>query len=502
MKQKFTAIFAAGTVFFAFIGGALSGISASAAEDDVYTLRFVPERTIVTTEELAAGDVTIPASIYITGSTENRFAAAQVGYASDNDAVYFRNITTGDQKQSEKTTYTCSLGTFETNYIPYCFGGVTTLLSKTQYTNNSPLFTTDRYLCDYYTGADIYSAGAYRIAFTYTETSTQTSIDVTCDVIEQDDGTCTYTYYNANYAEDVTCTIHHYDPTTPEGEMIAGNNNSCTWLTTSITGLTDGIPFLGATSDEFPFFTVDIVISQGTEPGEYHIDFEPQYCELTTADYQEFALEYENCTIEVLDVEAMEISRVEGNEVSCFASYDTNPITAETLGLTVFANVTSPDSEGNPVTSEKNVTELVDVAGVTPADLFDQRASNGYYSSNVPLYYDGEPLYWSDGTAFTQKIMVGVKGDINYDGAVDPTDAYSILTYYANSNLGVAATIYQGTSTDPDMETLTYFLGDIDTCSMTQSAGGALDPTDAYAILVYYANTNLGVATSWDTFRV
>ena len=50
--------------------------SASAASDsanpNAYTLRIVPERTTVSSEELAAGDVIIPASIYITGSTENQ----------------------------------------------------------------------------------------------------------------------------------------------------------------------------------------------------------------------------------------------------------------------------------------------------------------------------------------------------------------------------------------------------------------------------------------------
>ena len=47
-----------------------------------YQLRFVPERNFVTAEEVAAGDVVIPAAVYISGSTANRFGSVMVKYDS------------------------------------------------------------------------------------------------------------------------------------------------------------------------------------------------------------------------------------------------------------------------------------------------------------------------------------------------------------------------------------------------------------------------------------
>ncbi|MFR3811744.1 MAG: hypothetical protein ACLTXT_04550 [Ruminococcus callidus] len=58
------------------------------------------ERNFVTAEEVAAGDVVIPASVYITGST-NTFGSAMVKYNAYHNGektgdVYFKDITTGD----------------------------------------------------------------------------------------------------------------------------------------------------------------------------------------------------------------------------------------------------------------------------------------------------------------------------------------------------------------------------------------------------------------------
>ena len=96
-----------------------------------YQLRFVPERNFVTAEEVAAGDVVIPAAVYISGSTANRFGSVMVKYDAfrnneKTDSVYFSGISTGDNahRTSEKKTYNSSQGTFTTDYVPYCFGSV------------------------------------------------------------------------------------------------------------------------------------------------------------------------------------------------------------------------------------------------------------------------------------------------------------------------------------------------------------------------------------------
>ena len=49
-----------------------NALTATGTENTLpYQLRFVPERNFVTAEEVAAGDVVIPASVYITGRNGN-----------------------------------------------------------------------------------------------------------------------------------------------------------------------------------------------------------------------------------------------------------------------------------------------------------------------------------------------------------------------------------------------------------------------------------------------
>ena len=124
-----------------------NALTATGTENTLpYQLRFVPERNFVTAEEVAAGDVVIPASVYITGSTANTFGSAMVKYNAYHNGektgdVYFKDITTGDNahKNSEKKTYNSSVGSFTTDQVPYCFGS---LIGKNNtYTNNSPMFT-------------------------------------------------------------------------------------------------------------------------------------------------------------------------------------------------------------------------------------------------------------------------------------------------------------------------------------------------------------------------
>ena len=121
-----------------------NALTATGTENTLpYQLRFVPERNFVTAEEVAAGDVVIPASVYITGSTANTFGSAMVKYNAYHNGektgdVYFKDITTGDNahKNSEKKTYNSSVGSFTTDQVPYCFGS---LIGKNNtYTNNSP----------------------------------------------------------------------------------------------------------------------------------------------------------------------------------------------------------------------------------------------------------------------------------------------------------------------------------------------------------------------------
>ncbi len=66
-------------------------------------------------------------------------------------------------------------------------------------------------------------------------------------------------------------------------------------------------------------------------------------------------------------------------------------------------------------------------------------------------------------------------GDVNDDGGIDPTDAYLILKYYAESALGLAS------------------LDGLNEYALDVNDDGEVTPTDAYFVLVYYAKAALGV---------
>ena len=52
----------------------------------------------------------------------------------------------------------------------------------------------------------------------------------------------------------------------------------------------------------------------------------------------------------------------------------------------------------------------------------------------VQVFYNGELLKYKDGTPVTFRAFIGVKGDANFDMAVDATDASSVLSFYAKAS--------------------------------------------------------------------
>ncbi len=81
-----------------------------------------------------------------------------------------------------------------------------------------------------------------------------------------------------------------------------------------------------------------------------------------------------------------------------------------------------------------------------------------------------------------------LRGDINLDGEIDPTDAYLLLVYYANLQLGTDPVL----NADPEINAaLLERVADI-------NGDGEIDPTDAYYVLTYYAKSQLGTAPTWE----
>ncbi len=475
--------------------------------DNTYTMRFELERNTVSAEEIAAGDVVIPAKVYISGSTKNTVTIAQSKFKSDNYHVYFTDLQTGNNTLDENVTYESSQGEFTTNYLPFCFAS----LKNGRYQLGSCMFTTNAYAFDRISGSNIYSAGYSKITFSYSDRSSGTSQNITevCDVDVDEDNVGTYTYNHINQstyvAEEYKGTLNHYDPDTPEGDMVRGDCDVVQWCTTSTSGLTNGVSFFGETSDEFPFCYVNVVLEQGLESGVYHIDFDDSLCSILNANNQYYNLDYQGTSIAV-GINDITITQATMDDVALYASYDTHPIVATDFASEILATVVYDNGDGTSTIEENvDITELVDFNGVTPEDLYTQLATNGYYSSkNAPLYYNGKILTYADGTQLTEKIMVGMKGDVDYDGKVTAIDAHLILVYYANSQVSVTreATFGTGNTSDKNMEDLTYFLADTTTCSKIQGAdGGFISAIDAHNVLLYYASEQVNQHLAWDSFR-
>lgn len=473
-----------------------------------YQLRFVPEQNFVSAEDVAKGDVTITAAIYLTGSVANRFGSIKLVYDSNDRNVYFRNLVTGDNSsmQSTATTYESSQGTFTTNYVPYCFGYLQG--SRNRYMTGSPLITTNQWACDPVYGSTLYSAGANKIQFT-ADNGTLVTCDVTVDA--EGNGHYSYTYTDKSTNQQKTrnaeiprydATIPAYSPSNPSSSMIPDSCNRIIWLP-GTSQLENGASFFGDTSDEFPFCYVDIVIEQGTPSGVYQINFDSDECQLFGISNKEYSFESIGTSIAV-GVEGISISSANMDNAAYYLSDDTKAIQATDFATSILADFTYMGQDGN-IKTEKNVdiTGMVDCYGVTPKELYDQMGENGcYISENAPLYCNGEILHRSDGSTLTQKIMIGTKGDVDYNEKVDIVDAYTVLCYYAEKSAGKSPSLYTGSRKDADMETLTFFLADIDTGSKNQGAdGGEISIMDAYYILQYYAKTSAGLTASWSDYQ-
>lgn len=500
-----------------------NALTATGTENTLpYQLRFVPERNFVTAEEVAAGDVVIPASVYITGSTANTFGSAMVKYNAYHNGektgdVYFKDITTGDNahKNSEKKTYNSSVGSFTTDQVPYCFGS---LIGKNNtYTNNSPMFTAREYACDPIFGSTLYSAGSGKITFSasfYTSAEdrkngkAKTTKDFPCDVTVDADGNGVYSYEYIDQTTFQTVTktasIPRYNPDTPAGERLPDTCSSVMWVA-GTSQLKDGASFLGNASDEFPLFQVNVVIQQGTKPGVYDIKFLERQsaasgetpCQLTSSRSKEFPTELVGTSIAV-GVDSLAVTGTEQDDVKFYTDDNTKAIRATDFATKITADVTYADS-----TTETGVdiTGLVDCYGATPKTLYDKQAQDGFFiSENMPLYCNGSLLKWKDtGNNVTQNIMVGKRGDINHDSKVDSQDLFYLMYYIALKGVGSDdAKLYDGKSSNQYMESFLMYLMDFDTWGMTSDA--ALNSTDMYYLMLYIANKAVGNNVTWNAY--
>ncbi len=163
-----------------------------------------------------------------------------------------------------------------------------------------------------------------------------------------------------------------------------------------------------------------------------------------------------------------------------------------TFDPTALLKVVSVDEEGNETDITADVTFGEDGAA-TPKSVYADTET--YYAGTVDAYY-------GDTVIATPTVYIGVKGDADLNGRVELSDATLALTYYAEH--AVNNDFYFTTSSadqpaDENLETLAYFLTDINTESTAgkDSSDAAIELADATNILTYYAEDAVNNNPKW-----
>ena len=161
---------------------------------------------------------------------------------------------------------------------------------------------------------------------------------------------------------------------------------------------------------------------------------------------------------------------------------------------TTLLKVVSVDEEGNETDITADVTFGEDGAA-TPKSVYADTET--YYAGTVDAYYKGVKL------DAAPTVYIGVKGDADLNGKVELSDATLALTYYAEH--AVNNDFYFTTSSadqpaDENLETLAYFLTDINTESTTGkdvADKATIELEDATYILTYYAEESVVNNPKW-----
>ncbi len=484
-----------------------------ATEDTApYTFYMVPERTYVSAEEVQNGDVHIPTRVYIRGSRHlpNLITSAGISYAQNSSYLYFDHSSNILETTADPFKQSYSGGSFISEYtMPTCFGEITAAGVYAPYSCSS---LPSSQFCDPISGASIRSDGSGGLYFTrsYRKIDETTGeivqvknekVEIKADELQTNaDGTTSFTYQyyeqsqESNYAlRTITCTIPNYDPTLPSDTILNGYHNAYSWFLTG-NEAQEGVSFLGYT-DEFPFFSFDIVIKQNAPDDIYSVSFSESNCRIRTTAGKYLPLQFVGTSITVGASSATITNESSNLNTICAFAENDQPLTlSQFSNETITGHVTYADHSMKNGTMQNALT-----ADTSPAALYSE-AKAAYTIQDVPFYCgsDAVPVYHSNASPYTKKVMVGKKGDANLDGIVSVEDAVSVLTYYAKKSAGLPAKLNEDFNSD--QETLAFFLADIDTCSQNQEENGSsLSVEDAVQILTHYAQASAQLSPIWDT---
>lgn len=478
-------------------------LSVSAEENSVYTGSVYLSKYALSAEEVASGNAYVNVTGYIRGRIHDNFKinGVQAGLAAD-PQIYMRNIVSPSRTYTEET-YSCLGESFITAYKPFCFGK----LSDNVYSPNSFICTTRDYCMDpiagnyiIYSGNDTVTLkipGRLYIDENGDRPNDKVSHEVVCPLTINPDGSANYSFYYADIYADhydvalATGVIPYYQPELlNNGDYIPDINSKYGWAT----DLTSASSFLG-NSNDFPLIQTDAYLKKDTPCGIYNIDINANDCDISAKLNDtsiHLSMKYQPAAVAV-GVEKADMSAGDSMPVyACYFAEDTKVITGSSTGFDYICNVSYTDDTSE---SAKNVTGAVNAA-ISPSEIINSSSGN-YFIGDIQMYCGDTPLTYNDKETKI-KALIGKKGDVNLDGQVEISDATDVLRYYAEEMAGLKPEL--PVDNTGFQNTLSFFLGDIDTESQIMKDGGTLDINDATSILSYYANSMAGNHISWDKY--
>ncbi len=257
----------------------------------------------ISRDDLAKGDYTFKAAAYIKADgqmTNDDFISTISMKWQASNYKYMRFAEDDYTSVIPMETYELSDGTkFNATLRPFSLATITHSPKKGD-GYFTPLWrvVTNETAVEPCTGTPVYSAGPNKIKFTctyYTEgkykspdskvivpvESSKTTKEFTLDLnVDEETNTATYDFQVPQQGTQPGAypmfayhgVIHNYDSSTPEGQVIVGDND----MIRMQYGEDNGTKWLDGKSDSYPIMTFDVTMSKDTPDGYYYVNFDTE----------------------------------------------------------------------------------------------------------------------------------------------------------------------------------------------------------------------------------
>ena len=259
----------------------------------------------ISRDDLAKGDYTFKAAVYINADeqmTDDDFlSTASIKWQASN-YKYMRFAQDDYEKVIPMDSYELSDGTtFNATLRPFALAKLTKNPKKgIGYFKKLWRVVTNETAVEPCTGGPVYSAGPNKIKFTctyFTEgqredpnddnskiipvESSQVTKEFVLDLnVDEETNTATYDFEVPQMGTKpgpypmfaYHGVIHNYNPSTPEGEVIDGDND----MVRMQYGGEDSTSWLDGRSDSYPMMTFDVTMSKDTPDGYYYVNFDTE----------------------------------------------------------------------------------------------------------------------------------------------------------------------------------------------------------------------------------